>query len=308
MDECGPHRLFTEDESQCGFVRQGGGSVVTKSGLVAIPLDWNIRAQDAQAAFHFTGRLDDHAIFSHFMATSSWKALLNGQGKTKPDRQANALEWIDLLSGTRDKNGESFLPLRAHFFHQTISGLWACSDEQCSERSGFLADSDWHFGQIYTDPRKHCDCGSPAYELVTCTSCGAVHLLCSQLRKLGNSGYYPNQLWHDWQDLDTRTHVIKQVLQSIELQAAVSVFGSVSEIKHGRPLRFKLSSNRIVEVRFDQGMEHWRVPQSTNFQLKRFDFNLSSQDQAAKLNMMNNIVEGQLADTQVFLSVRENVA
>jgi len=130
----------------------------------------------------------------------------------------------------------------------------------------------------------------------------------SQLRKLGNSGYYPNQLWHDWQDLDTRTHVIKQVLQSIELQAAISVFDSVSEIEHGRPLRFKLSSNRIVEVRFDQGMGHWRVPQSTNFQLKRFDFNLSSQDQAAKLKMVNNIVEGQLADTQVFLSVRESVA
>lgn len=99
--------------------------------------------------------------------------------KNRPDhkQQTNALEWLDLLSGTRDKNGEAFLPLRSHFFHQTISGLWACSDKQCSARSGCLADPDWYFGQIYTDPRKHCDCGSPAYELVTCTSCGVVHLL-----------------------------------------------------------------------------------------------------------------------------------
>lgn len=103
--------------------------------------------------------------------------LSNGQNRPDREEQAVALEWLDLLSGTRDKNGESFLPLRSHFFHQTISGLWACSDEQCSKRSGFLADPDWHFGQIYTDPRKHCDCRSPAYELVTCTSCGSVYLL-----------------------------------------------------------------------------------------------------------------------------------
>lgn len=103
--------------------------------------------------------------------------LLDGQSDADRKRQANALHWLDLLSGTRDENGEAFLPLRSHFFHQTMSGLWACSDKQCSERSGFLADPNWHFGQIYTDPRKHCDCGSPAYELVTCTSCGAVHLL-----------------------------------------------------------------------------------------------------------------------------------
>lgn len=103
--------------------------------------------------------------------------ILNTKGDSNREKQIKALEWLDLLSGTRDRNGESFLPLRSHFFHQTISGLWACSDKQCSERSSFLTDPDWHFGQIYSDPRKHCDCGSPAYELITCTSCGAVHLL-----------------------------------------------------------------------------------------------------------------------------------
>lgn len=103
--------------------------------------------------------------------------LVNGDSSVDRDRQTTGLRWLDLLSGTRDTNGEAFLPLRSHIFHQTVSGLWACSDRNCSMRSGHLADPNWHFGQVFTALRKHCDCGSPAYEMVTCTSCGAVHLL-----------------------------------------------------------------------------------------------------------------------------------
>lgn len=110
------------------------------------------------------------------------------------DQQLNALRWIDLLSGTRDNtgegtdDGESFLPVRAHLFHQTMSGLWACSDAECSEKPGSaLDDQEWPFGQVYLEPRKHCDCGSPAYEVVTCTGCGAAHL---------QAGEFKNRLAH----------------------------------------------------------------------------------------------------------------
>lgn len=103
--------------------------------------------------------------------------LVDGKSESDGRRQVAALQWLDLLSSTRDENSEAFLPLRAHVFHQTMSGLWACADKACSKRSGFLADPAWHFGLIYSDPRKHCDCGSPVYELVTCTGCGAAHLL-----------------------------------------------------------------------------------------------------------------------------------
>jgi DEAD/DEAH box helicase domain-containing protein len=110
--------------------------------------------------------------------------LLFGKG-SKPTRQqqVEALNWLDLLSGTRDetkegKPGDPFLPLRAHFFHQTLSGLWACVDRNCPVKSGALLNSEsWRFGEIYLEPRKHCDCGSPAYDLVTCSSCGTAHLI-----------------------------------------------------------------------------------------------------------------------------------
>lgn len=110
------------------------------------------------------------------------------------DQQLNALRWMDLLSGTRDNtgagtdDGESFLPVRAHLFHQTMSGLWACADAQCPNKSGSaLDDKEWPFGQVYFEPRKHCDCGCPAYEVVTCSGCGAAHL---------QAGEFKNRLAH----------------------------------------------------------------------------------------------------------------
>lgn len=97
-------------------------------------------------------------------------------------KQNLALRWLDLLSGTRNtdkdrQQGECFLPLRAHFFHQTLSGIWVCADPACTAKQKSILDNEnWHFGMIYLEPRKHCKCGSPVYELVNCDDCGNVYL------------------------------------------------------------------------------------------------------------------------------------
>lgn len=102
------------------------------------------------------------------------------------EQQALALQWLDLLSGTfapSDKEGERgpcFLPLRGHLFHQTLSGLWACADKDCAQRrdgGGELDHDHWPFGAVYLEPRKHCACGAPVYELVACDDCGEPFLL-----------------------------------------------------------------------------------------------------------------------------------
>lgn len=100
------------------------------------------------------------------------------------EMQHEALRWIDLLTGTRDNDGQKdgdgtpFLPLRAHLFHQTLSGLWACADAHCPDKSDSpLDDALWPYGQVFLEPRKHCGCGSPVYEVVTCGDCGSVYLL-----------------------------------------------------------------------------------------------------------------------------------
>lgn len=123
-------------------------------------------------------------------------ALFGNRNEVTREQQYEALRWLDLLSGTRDNtgtgrdDGAAFLPLRAHLFHQTLSGLWACADSACQKKQDTaLNDSQWPFGQIYLEPRKHCACGSPAYEVVACGDCGTVHLL---------AGEYQGRLTH-WQ-------------------------------------------------------------------------------------------------------------
>lgn len=107
--------------------------------------------------------------------------LIHGTGENLEAQQTKALQWLDLLSGTRDASGTPFLPLRGHLFHQTLTGLWACSDPDCSAQHEILRNkSEWPFGQVWLEPRQHCSCGSPVYEVVTCDSCGSVHLLAAE--------------------------------------------------------------------------------------------------------------------------------
>lgn len=107
--------------------------------------------------------------------------LIPGTWESLESQQTKALQWLDLLSGTRDANGTTFLPLRGHLFHQTLTGLWACSDPDCSAQHEILRNkSEWPFGQVWLEPRQHCKCGSPVYEVVTCDSCRSVHLLAAE--------------------------------------------------------------------------------------------------------------------------------
>lgn len=115
-------------------------------------------------------------------------SLFGPRGAASRDQQIAALKWLDQLSNTRpadplgNQESETFLPLRGHLFHKTLSGLWACSDPGCSAKSGPLEDKDWPFGQLYLEIRRHCTCGSPVYEVASCGDCGTVHLLAAAIR------------------------------------------------------------------------------------------------------------------------------
>lgn len=119
------------------------------------------------------------------------QVLFPKTGNITPEQQHEVLRWLDLLSGTKkegkvkngkkQENSESFLPLRSHLFHQTISGIWACSDPNCPEKKNtVLSDDGWLYGAIYLEPRKHCVCGSPAYEVACCSDCSEVYLLAEE--------------------------------------------------------------------------------------------------------------------------------
>lgn len=106
-------------------------------------------------------------------------SIENKEGEDYLTKQNRALQWLDLLSvsGARNSEGTPFLPLRGHFFHQTLPGLWACCDAHCTEKNGTaLDDPSWPFGMVYFSPKSHCRCGSPIFELVTCNDCGSIFL------------------------------------------------------------------------------------------------------------------------------------
>jgi len=98
---------------------------------------------------------------------------------------SEAIEWIDICSHTikpggdkKDaaKDGEPFLPLRAHLFQQVLNGIWCCTDIKCKEKIGTSLANNWPFGRVYTQRRLHCECGAPVLELVFCTDCNTPYL------------------------------------------------------------------------------------------------------------------------------------
>ena len=96
------------------------------------------------------------------------------------DSTDHALRWLDLLTATtkQTKSGTTpFLPLRLHAFHNVLQGLWACSDSDCHCKRGTALEADeWQYGMVYGEPRQHCDCGSPVYELRSCNDCNTTYL------------------------------------------------------------------------------------------------------------------------------------
>ncbi len=93
--------------------------------------------------------------------------FLNNES-TKEER----LEIIDEIASKNDSNQNPLLPLRSHFFVRGLSGIYTCTNVNCTEKhrqSSFL-------NRITTYESTICRCGSPMLEVVACSNCGE-HLI-----------------------------------------------------------------------------------------------------------------------------------
>jgi ATP-dependent helicase YprA (DUF1998 family) len=126
---------------------------------------------------------------------SDVSAVLKQPGAlSQSEASDRALGWLDLLTSAvchdKTKGIQPFLPLRSHLFHDVLQGLWACSDPSCSAKHGSRLDSpEWPFGMVFVEPRKHCDCGAPVYELRSCNDCNTTYLWGRQILSSSDGRY-----------------------------------------------------------------------------------------------------------------------
>lgn len=82
------------------------------------------------------------------------------------------LELMDLASAST-VNGQPYLRLRAHLFHRTQSGIWACISKRCAGREGTaLDDAAWAYGKLFFERRERCICGALVFPVFLCSDCG----------------------------------------------------------------------------------------------------------------------------------------
>ena len=79
---------------------------------------------------------------------------------------------VEAASMARNKPGDTpLLAARVHRFFRGIPGIWACSDPECSA----LPDEQRGqgiTGKLFVQPRRECECGRRAFELLACRNCG----------------------------------------------------------------------------------------------------------------------------------------
>ncbi len=68
--------------------------------------------------------------------------------------------------------GHDAVTFRSHMFIRSVTGLWACSNPDCSEIDEQWRHEDRTIGRLFVSPTPSCGCGSRVLELLYCDQCG----------------------------------------------------------------------------------------------------------------------------------------
>ena len=148
----------------------------------------NLGSLDALSPEELWGEVEGNRSFQKLRIRMHERALSLGDASqilfNAPTHRADAQHVLD-IAARAVRDGERFLPWRAHVFHRAQGGIYACLDSKCSQRDPELVqDVDWPFGAVHFSPLSKCECGAPVFELVSCSSCGLPLL---QARLFGGS-------------------------------------------------------------------------------------------------------------------------
>jgi DEAD/DEAH box helicase domain-containing protein len=132
------------------------------------------RYQALAASPAFRGLREAVARTPH-LATQIAQRLASARAERWDTR--TVLHFLDLAANAA-ANDDPLLPIRAHFFHRTLVGVWACLRKDCPEKPLGLEPGDWPFGTVYFRRRESCTsrCGGIVYEVMRCVACGEPYL------------------------------------------------------------------------------------------------------------------------------------
>ncbi|RRO11330.1 DEAD/DEAH box helicase [Pectobacterium aquaticum] len=154
----------------------------------------------------------------------------------------SALRIIDVATDAHpngDDKTEALLPIRAHLFHRSQRGIWACINPECSGKHGTYLDEYWAFGRVYLDEHQICSyCDHPVFELSHCSSCNEPTL--NAVRYLGDG-----QVFFRPRELDTLDDYAEDVFEytgasdgteaaNVERDENVQLYTSLSPIDDRR--------------------------------------------------------------------------
>lgn len=103
----------------------------------------------------------------------------------------DTVKYIDLLSEY------SNLPIRAHYFINTFSGIYACINSKCNHKN--IKSEDWGYGRAFLSKKDNCACGAPIHKLVTCKKCNEHYVIADKNSPLESSfsGFKPYSFFNN---------------------------------------------------------------------------------------------------------------
>jgi len=179
-----PSRPGAVARSAATFARVG---VALDSGVEGASLELNGAPPDGRppaavlgAALAETGALEEVREAGRagpFTLVGLAHRIFTESGDDEALAASNGL--IRCLTAARTDDDVAPLPLRVHYFFHNAGRLWACTNPECTGRTGSTpvgADAP-PVGRLYTEPRPRCNaCEAAVLELLYCQPCGEILL------------------------------------------------------------------------------------------------------------------------------------
>ena len=144
--------------------------------------------------------LRDHLKESPMTVSEVARHLHPAGHEANLDRKAleTTLRVIDVATDAYpngDVGKDAFLPIRAHLFHRSQRGLWACINPHCQGKVATELEEGWSFGRVYLEERSSCEaCQHPVFELAHCASCNEPTLNAVRYLSDGKIAFKPRDL------------------------------------------------------------------------------------------------------------------